>query len=278
MDGQSKLPDLNEHGEALPDLSVLSDNGKGSCLELKNSTLDNECCKGNTKSMAAWDNNMAFPMHTSLSEEQRRPNLDGYGDRDSPASLTYTNVDTEITNNPARIAICGMAVRLPNSIRTPQQLWHFLLDKGDARSRVPESRYNVSAFYHPSGKPGTVVTEHGYFLDDDIGTLDTSFFSMPRMELERADPQQRLLLEITRECLEDAGITKWRGKQIGCYVGSLGEDWSEMFARESQNWGMYRASGSGDFALSNRVSYEMDFKGPRLDHIPLIHYATRSLN
>ncbi|KAL8700018.1 MAG: hypothetical protein Q9224_001157, partial [Gallowayella concinna] len=262
MHGPAKLSDLNGHGEALHDFSVQSDNGPGSCLELKNSTLDNECSKGNTTSMAARDNIMAVPIHTHHSGEYRSPNLNGYGDQHSPASLTYTNVDTEINKNSAPIAICGMAVRLPHSIRTPQQLWHFLLDKGDARSRVPESRYNVSAFYHPSGKPGTVVTEHGYFLDDDIGTLDTSFFSMPRMELERADPQQRLLLEITRECLEDAGITKWRGKQIGCYVGSLGEDWSEMFARESQNWGMYRASGSGDFALSNRVSYEMDFRGP----------------
>ena len=178
---------------------------------------------------------------------------------------------TQIMLNSACIAICGMAVRLPNGIRTPQQLWHFLLSKGDARSRVPESRYNVSAFYDPSGKPGTVVTEHGYFIDEDIGALDTSFFSMPRMELERADPQQRLLLETTRECLEDAGETKWRGKQIGCYVGNLGEDWCEMFARETQNWGMYRASGSGDFALSNRVAYEMDFKGPRLAYT---HHST----
>ena len=44
-----------------------------------------------------------------------------------------------------------------------------------------------------------------------------------------------------------------------------------MFARETQNWGMYRASGSGDFALSNRVSYEMDFKGPRLALISVAH-------
>ncbi|KAI4157355.1 MAG: hypothetical protein LQ342_008349 [Letrouitia transgressa] len=278
MDGQSKQPDLNKHGEALPGLSVQSNNGKGSCLELQNPTLDNEYCEGHTTSMAAWDNKMAFPMQIDIREEQQSPKLNGYEDRESPSPLTYSNADTEITNNPAHIAICGMAVRLPNSIKTPQQLWHFLLNKGDARSRVPESRYNVSAFYHPSGKPGTVVTEHGYFLDDDIGTLDTSFFSMPRMELERADPQQRLLLEVTRECLEDAGITKWRGQRIGCYVGSLGEDWSEMFARETQNWGMYRASGSGDFALSNRVSYEMDFNGPRLALIPVIHHTTNSPN
>ncbi|KAL8775852.1 MAG: hypothetical protein Q9194_003575 [Teloschistes cf. exilis] len=259
MEGQSKLLDFGKHTKTLLVFPAQFDREIG---RVENAILDNEYCNGNTTSTAAWGDKTPSSMHTSLSGEQRLPRLNGCGDRDPPASLTSTNADTEIAKTQASIAICGMAIRLPNGIKTPQQLWHFLLNKGDARSRVPESRYNVSAFYHPSAKPGTVISEHGYFLDDDIGTLDTSFFSMPRMELERADPQQRLLLEITRECLEDAGVTKWRGRRIGCYVGSLGEDWSEMFARESQNWGMYRASGSGDFALSNRVSYEMDFKGP----------------
>ena len=36
-----------------------------------------------------------------------------------------------------------------------------------------------------------------------------------------------------------------------------------MFARETQNWGPYRYIGYEDFALSNRVSYEMDLQGPR---------------
>lgn len=161
------------------------------------------------------------------------------------------------------IAICGMALRLPAGLKTPQQLWEFLLAGGDARGRVPSSRYNVAAFHDPTGKPGTVITEYGYFLDEDIGALDTSFFTMPRMEVERTDPQQRLMLEATRECLEDAGETAWRGKRIGCYMGSLGEDWCEIYARETQNWGPYRYVGYGDFALSNRVSYEMDLQGPR---------------
>ncbi|KAI1099372.1 fatty acid synthase S-acetyltransferase [Jackrogersella minutella] len=164
------------------------------------------------------------------------------------------------------IAICGMALRLPGGLTTPQELWEFILAKGDARSRVPETRYNLSAFYSPAGKPGTVATEYGYFLDDsvDLGALDTSFFTMPRTEAERADPQQRLLLEVARECFEDAGVTNWRGKTIGCYVGNFGEDWLEMFAKESQQWGMHRVVGTGDFVLSNRLSYEMDLRGPSM--------------
>lgn len=163
------------------------------------------------------------------------------------------------------LAVCGMAVRLPGAVTTPQQLWEFLLAKGDARIRVPETRYSISAYHSNTAKPGTVATEYGYFLDEtvDLGALDTSFFTMPRTEVERADPQQRLMLEVARECIEDAGVTRWRGKTIGCYMGSFGEDWTEMFAKEPQQYGVHRIAGYGDFALANRVSYEMDLRGPR---------------
>lgn len=100
-----------------------------------------------------------------------------------------------------------MALRLPGGLGSPQDLWDFLIAKGDARSRVPESRYNVSAFHSPSKRPGTVVTEYGYFLDESIklGALDASRFSLSRAELEAADPQQRQMLEVVRECFDDAG-------------------------------------------------------------------------
>nr|ALQ32960.1 putative polyketide synthase [Fusarium scirpi] len=162
------------------------------------------------------------------------------------------------------IAICGMSVRLPGGLHTPQELWKFLVDKGDARGPVPKSRYNASAYYSETMKPGTVKTEYGYFLDEsiDIASVDTSFFTMRKAEVERADPQQRQMLEVARECLEDAGEYDWKGRHIGCFMGSFGEDWVEMFAKEAQQYGLYRVMGYGDFMLSNRVSYELDLMGP----------------
>ncbi len=161
------------------------------------------------------------------------------------------------------IAVCGMACRLPGGLHTPQQLWEFLLAKGDARCRVPESRYNVSAFYDPSGKPGTVKTEYGYFLDMDLSKADGNFSSLVRRALERYDPHQLLMTEVAREAIEDAGEANWKGGLIGCYVGSFGEDWCEMLAKDSQQYGLYRVAGVGDYMLANHVSYEMDFRGPR---------------
>ncbi|KAJ6183837.1 hypothetical protein N7519_005138 [Penicillium mononematosum] len=167
---------------------------------------------------------------------------------------------------PEPIAICGMSVRLPGGLHTPQQLWDFLIAKGDARGKVPKSRYNASTYYSDTQKPGSIKTEYGYFLDEsiDIASVDTSFFTMGKLEVERMDPQQRQMLEVARECMEDAGETNWKGRPIGCYMGSFGEDWLELYGKETQQYGQYRVSGYGDFMLPNRVSYEMDLTGPSM--------------
>ncbi|RYP78429.1 hypothetical protein DL771_000614 [Monosporascus sp. 5C6A] len=145
------------------------------------------------------------------------------------------------------IAICGMACRLPGGISSPQELWDFLLSKGDARTRVPETRYNIRGYHFPTKKGGHTISEYGYFLDEsvDLGALDTSVFPMPRSDLEHLDPQQRILLEVSKECLDDAGEVGWKGKD-----------------KETQRYGAHYINTSHDFALSNRVSYEMDLRGP----------------
>ncbi|KAI1619299.1 KR domain-containing protein [Exophiala viscosa] len=139
-----------------------------------------------------------------------------------------------------------MALRLPGSIMTPFQFWDFLLAKKDARSLVPDTRYNISAYHTGLGKPGEVKSEYGYFLDDsvDIGALDTTFFNMAKTEMDPLDPQQRQLLEVVRECFESAGELNYQGKNIGCFVGTFGEDWAESFAKDQQTYGLYRISRS----------------------------------
>ncbi|KAI1820897.1 hypothetical protein F4861DRAFT_545132 [Xylaria intraflava] len=164
------------------------------------------------------------------------------------------------------IAICGMACRLPGKINNPEELWEFLLAKGDARGLVPETRYSNHGFYSPTKKPGAAISQYGYFLDSsvDLGTIDTSFFSLSRGEAEQMDPQQRLLLEVARESLDDAGEVKWKGANVGVYVGSFGNDWYDVMQKESERYGMHQIGISHDFALANRLSYEMDLRGPSM--------------
>ena len=155
-------------------------------------------------------------------------------------------------------------MRLPGGVSDEGAFWDMLVNKKSGRGVVPADRYNVDAFYSADGGPGTVKTKHGYFLNHvDLQHLDASFFSMNKTELEKLDPQQRLLLEVVWECMENGGQVGWQGKKIGCYVGVFGEDWLDMAAKDTQHLGMYRITGSGDFAISNRVSYEYDLKGPR---------------
>ena len=98
-------------------------------------------------------------------------------ERDPQASTAKTQPDMNTTP----LAIVGMAMRLPGGIDTSEALWDLLVEKRDARCRVPNDRYNIDAFYSKSKKPGTVNMQHGYFLKDlDLSHLDASFFSMNR--------------------------------------------------------------------------------------------------
>lgn len=161
------------------------------------------------------------------------------------------------------VAIIGMGMRLPGSIRNPEAFWDLLINKRSGQCLVPRNRYNVDAWFGP-GKAGHVASKYGYFLDDlDLGATDTSFWSMTKQEVEALDPQQRLLLEVVYETLQSAGAKEWRGKNIGCYIGTFEGDWLEMDGRDPQAAHTYRLTGYGDYMAANRVSYEFGLRGPR---------------
>lgn len=162
------------------------------------------------------------------------------------------------------VAICGMGMRLPGGIHNDRALFHFLINKGDARSMIGEDRYNVDAYYSAHGKPGTISTKHGYFMNDvDFSKFDLSMFTLTPAEAEQVDPNHRLVLEVVREALESSGETDWRGKNIGTYVGMFSEDWQDLQHKDTHEYNPYRVLGGLDFALPNRISYEYDLKGPR---------------
>jgi hypothetical protein len=105
----------------------------------------------------------------------------------------------QTTRKSMPVAICGMAMRLPGNVSSDADFWDLLVNKRDARCRVPESRYNIDGFQHPIHKTNTLQADHGYFLEHvDLSHFDASLFSMTKAEVESLDPQHRLLLEITR--------------------------------------------------------------------------------
>ncbi|KAI3573361.1 hypothetical protein IWW34DRAFT_855478 [Fusarium oxysporum f. sp. albedinis] len=82
------------------------------------------------------------------------------------------------------VAICGIGLRLPGGIRNCDDYWNLLYNGLDARSPVPSNRYNVDGFDDSLGGKDTVKFKHGYFLDEDLSALDTSFFTLSKGELE----------------------------------------------------------------------------------------------
>ncbi|RSL77235.1 hypothetical protein CEP51_009247 [Fusarium floridanum] len=204
--------------------------------------------------------------HVSSSEKSPRP-----GTADSGVSMSHGHFLDEPQQNghieqsaSSDIAICGIGLRLPGGIRNCDDYWNLLYHGVDARIPVPSSRYNLEGFDDSLGGKDSVKVKHGYFLDEDLSCLDTSFFTFTKAELEKADPQQRLLLEVTRECLEDAGEVNYRGQQLGCYIGTFGDDWLMMSTKAPQQGGVHAVTGHGDLMMANRVSFEYDFRGPSM--------------
>ncbi|PLB49359.1 putative polyketide synthase [Aspergillus steynii IBT 23096] len=155
-----------------------------------------------------------------------------------------------------------MALRLPGDTNSPSSFWSLLMNKTDTSTPIPSDRYNISAFHSPN-KPGMVRPQRGHFLSQDyVNEVDTSVIQVGMYEFSHLDPQQTLLMEVIWECMESAGQTEWRGREIGCYVGVFGEDWYDLKCKETGELPRTHAFATGGFALSNHVSYQFDLKGP----------------
>ncbi|EGE05508.1 fatty acid synthase S-acetyltransferase [Trichophyton equinum CBS 127.97] len=190
-------------------------------------------------------------------------NKDELGEGQSVTAGSELQMKTPKSEICPPVAIVGMALRVPGGVKFPDELWSFLLEKKSGVCEVPGNRYKIDSFYSEN-KTHTVKTRHSYFLSEDPACFDASFFAINGDEAGQMDPQQRKLMEVFWECLESAGETDWKGKNIGCYVGVYGEDWLDLASNDPQYTNRYHILGTGQFALSNRLSWEYDFRGPSM--------------
>ncbi|KAK4125871.1 hypothetical protein N657DRAFT_662264 [Parathielavia appendiculata] len=133
-------------------------------------------------------------------------------------------------------------------------LWEFLMQGSVADSQPPKTRFNLSGHYDGTGRPGTIPTPGGMFLEDtDLAKFDASFFNTSYADAIAMDPQHRLLLE--------ASI---RGAKIGCLVGANTCEYEAGFTRDPEDQVPGTSIGLSRSILSNRIRHFLDITGPSI--------------
>lgn len=183
---------------------------------------------------------------------------------DKPLPLANGMTDTKAPKTEP-LAIIGMACRFSGDATSPEKLWELVSQGRDAWSTVPDERFNHEAFYHPqSDRLATMSMKGGFFLREDPGKFDPSFFNLSSEVAAAMDPQIRIQLEIVFEALESAGLplSSVLGSNTSVFTGSFTKDYHDLQLRDPLN--MSRAFVTGNYAamLANRVSHFFDLKGP----------------
>ena len=80
------------------------------------------------------------------------------------------------------------------------------------------------------------------------------------------DPQQRLLLQTAWRALENATLDPrgQAGSNTGVFVGVMANEWAHLHMSDYREITAQDGSGNGYFMTANRLSYQLDFKGPSL--------------
>ena len=163
-----------------------------------------------------------------------------------------------------KIAIVGMACRLPGGIESPNDYWQVLKNSEDVVTSIDSKRWGTDYYQHPDKKePGKSYTFAAGVLSQ-VDQFDAGFFGISPREAAQMDPQQRLLLELTWEALENGGQVPedLAGSQCAVYVGIASTDYAHRRMDDLCSLDPYSMTGNTASIASNRISYLFDLHGP----------------
>lgn len=164
------------------------------------------------------------------------------------------------------VAVVGMGCRLPGGINSPDELWQMILEKRDASSEIPSTRWEPWKRRDVrNSEELEKVPKRGYFLDH-LEAFDPAFFGISPKEAEQMDPQQRIALEVVWEALEQAGLSakSLSGSDTGVFIGVNSDDYSRLLLEDLPRLEPWMGIGTAYCGVPNRVSYQLNLMGPSL--------------
>ncbi len=170
----------------------------------------------------------------------------------------------EVKNLEGKIAIIGMACRLPGATNI-YEYWKNLLNGVETLSTFTDEELIAS------GVDPAVFNQPNYIRNRGIINgaeyFDADFFGYTPREAELMDPQQRIFLECAWHALEDAGCDPFNTRErIGVFGGTgtplhLIQTMENQWVRKNASGASIVTSNDKDY-VTTRVSYKLNLTGP----------------
>nr|QLG04868.1 PulG [Streptomyces sp.] len=161
------------------------------------------------------------------------------------------------------IAVVGMAGKYPLADNL-EDYWDNLASGRDCVRRIPESRWDVTAYYDPRpNQPGKAYCTRMGLLDD-VDVFDPLFFGIPPAEAEAMDPQQRLFLQEAYHAFEDAGydVQALNGQKCGVYLGIMSNEYGALMRERGGD--ASSATSNSNAITAARLAYFLNLRGPAI--------------
>lgn len=179
------------------------------------------------------------------------------------------------------IAVVGLDCRFPRAT-DPAALWQLLLEGGDGVDEITASERWDGAALQNSG----ILNHRNAGLIAEADAFDNDFFGITPRDAAAMDPQQRLLLHTAWRAIENATLDPrgQAGSHTGVFVGVMAAEWAHLQMRDYTRITAQTGSGNGHFMTANRLSYQLDLKGPSLavdtacsSSLVAVHLAAQAL-
>ncbi len=208
----------------------------------------------------------------------------------SPSSPLLASKTPAAVTEPERIAIIGLAARLPMAADL-DELWANLRDGRDCITGIPADRWRIDDFYVAGREQalaaGKSYSRWGGFIDGAT-RFDPTFFGIAPRDAVNIDPHERLFIRACWDALEDGGYGVQRmqsqhGGRVGVFAGITRTGFA-LHGPDLWRRGQRYFPHTSFSSVANRVSFLFDLRGPSLpvdtqcsSSLVAIHEACRSL-